>query len=445
MTDLALWNSCLDFFKNKLTSQQFNLWIKPLAFEMQDEKIILGIPNSFTLKTIQERFLPEIQDQISALTNKKPAIELVLRKNLAAGEDSGSWKKLEQQSDAAAQNKRHNKLNPLYTFENLVQGKANQLAYAAAYQVAEMPSKSYNPLFIYGNVGLGKTHLIHAIGNHIKSRDPQAKICYTTSSNYVSDVVRAFRTNNFDALNQFYNSLDLLLIDDIQFIADKEGSQNAFFQTLTSLTESHRQVVITCDTVPRSIPGMEPRLISRFGWGLAVAIEPPELEMRTAILMQKAGRMGKPIDETVAFFVAKQIESSVRELEGALTKIEAFSNFHNQPITIDLAKEALKDILAAQRKQISVENIQKLVADFYRIKLADLLSKNRTRAIARPRQVAMYLSRELTQLSLPEIGAAFGGRDHTTVLHACRTVENLRNTDTSFNAECTALNQSLRN
>ena len=445
MTDNTLWDSCLTYFKSNLPSQQFNSWIKPLDFEMEGGKIILGAPNGFTLKIIQDRFLPEIYRQAELILDSRPTIELRLKKTASvqpppqiAAAPPENYKK------TAAISKRHNKINPALSFENFVLGKANQLAHAAAYQVAESPGTSYNPLFIYGGVGLGKTHLIQAIGNHIKEQNPQARICYVHATNYVSDVVRAFQTKNFDEFKQFYNSLDLLLIDDIQFIADKPGTQQEFFYTLTSLIESHKQVVITCDTFPKEISGIEPRLTSRFSWGLTVAIEPPELEMRVAILLQKAIQLKSPIDEAVAFFIAKHIRSNIRELEGALIRIEAYSKFHRQPVTIELAKEALKDLLAIQNRQISIENIQKTVADFYRIKLIDLLSKKRTRNIARPRQTAMCLARELTQLSLPEIGAAFGGRDHTTVLHACKTIENLRNIDTSFNADFNMLNQILR-
>jgi chromosomal replication initiator protein len=448
MTDNSLWDSCLSFFKNNLPSQQFNSWIKPLAFEMDGSKIILGAPNGFTMKIIQERFLPEIYRQAEFFLDTKPTIELRLNRSPSPQIPPAIVQKTvispETSNKNLPSNKRHNKINPALSFENFVLGKANQLAHAAAYQVAESPGTSYNPLFIYGGVGLGKTHLIQAIGNHIKNENPQAKICYVHATNYVSDVVRAFQTKNFDEFKQFYNSLDLLLIDDIQFIADKPGTQQEFFYTLTSLIESHKQVVITCDTFPKEISGIEPRLTSRFSWGLTVAIEPPELEMRVAILLRKAILLKSPIDEAVAFFIAKHIRSNIRELEGALIRIEAYSKFHKQPITIELAKEALKDLLAIQNKQISIENIQKTVADFYRLKLVDLLSKKRTRNIARPRQTAMCLARELTQLSLPEIGAAFGGRDHTTVLHACRTIENLRNIDTAFNTDFNMLNQILR-
>jgi chromosomal replication initiator protein len=445
MTNASLWDSCLRFFENTLPAQQFNSWIKPLVFEMEGSKIILAAPNGFTLKIIQERFLPEIYKQAESFLAFKPTVELRLRK---------STQPLTIVQNAIAQapadntnqktERRHNKINPSLSFDSFVLGKANQLAHAAALQVAESPGISYNPLFVYGGVGLGKTHLIQAIGNHIKQQNPRAKICYVHATNYVSDVVRAFQTKNFDEFKQFYNSLDLLLIDDIQFIADKPGTQQEFFYTLTSLIDSHKQVVITCDTFPKEISGIEPRLTSRFSWGLTVALEPPELEMRVAILLQKAHQLKNPIDESVAFFIAKHIRSNIRELEGALIRIEAYSKFHKQSITVELAKEALKDLLAVQNKQISIENIQKTVADFYRIKLVDMLSKKRTRTIARPRQIAMYLARELTQMSLPEIGASFGGRDHTTVIHACKTIENFRGTDSAFNADFNLLNQILR-
>ena len=319
------------------------------------------------------------------------------------------------------------------------------LAHAAAFQVADSPGLTYNPLFIYGGVGLGKTHLIQAIGNQYKKENSQAKICYVHATNYVTDVVRAFQTKQFDQFKQYYNSLDLLLIDDIQFIADKPGTQQEFFYTLNSLIDTNKQVVITCDTFPKEISGIEPRLTSRFSCGLTVAIEPPSLEMRVAILLQKSAFSNVPIGEDVAFFIAKHVRSNIRELEGALNRIEAFARFHKRLITVDLAKDALKDLLAAQNKQVSIENIQKTVADFYRIKLFDLMSKKRTRIFARPRQIAMCLARELTQLSLPEIGNAFGGRDHSTVLHACKTIENLRNCDEMLNADFNLLNQTLRN
>lgn len=447
MSAHAVWDSCLQFFEENLPAQQFNSWIKPLDFKLRGEQIILTAPNSFSLKLVQDRFLPEITKRTESLLSFTPTFELKIEKKKTAAPP------VTQQSSSIAAlplpivkiQKDSAKLNPILSFDNFVTGKANQLAHAAAIQVAESPGAIYNPLFIYGGVGLGKTHLLQAIGNHIKAENPQAKVCYVHATNYVSDWVKAVQTKRFDEFKQLYNSLDLLLIDDIQFIADKAGTQQEFFYTLNTLTEAHKQIVISCDTFPKEITGMEPRLTSRFSWGLTVAVDPPNVEMRVAILLQKSVLSGVILDETVAFFIAKHIRSNIRELEGALRKVIAFSRFHKRPISVDLAKEALKDLLASQKKQVSIENIQKTVADFYRLKVADLLSKKRTRAIARPRQMAMCLARELTQFSLPEIGAAFGGRDHSTVLYACKTIEDLRNSDTVLNSEFSSLNQILRN
>lgn len=450
MSNKTLWDSCLHFFEGSLPPQQFNSWIKPLAFEMRGDQITLTAPNSFTLKLVQERFLPEISKQAEAFLSAPPRFELRIGKKSAAPASkkqpvTNAPAETESALPPSKPPKGQNKLNSLLSFNNFVTGKANQLAHSAAIQVAESPGTTYNPLFIYGGVGLGKTHLLQAIGNHIKAENTHAKVCYVHATNYVSDVVRAFQTKKFDEFKQFYNSLDLLLIDDIQFIADKPGTQQEFFYTLNSLIDSHKQVVITCDTFPKEISGMTPRLTSRFSWGLTVAIEPPGLEMRVAILLQKSALTNNPISEDVAFFIAKHVRSNIRELEGALKRVDAYSRFHKRVISVELAKEALKDLLASQNKQVSIENIQKTVAEFYRIKISDLLSKKRTRVIARPRQVAMCLARELTQLSLPEIGAAFGDRDHTTVMYACKTIENLRNTDTALNIDFNLLNQTLRN
>lgn len=446
MSHQKLWDSCLQYFKEQLPAQQFNSWIKPLVFEVKGHQITLTAPNGFTLKVIQERFLPEIAKRAQVFFSAPAQIELRVEKKTSLSPLPKPVNNVAENNSATKKiHKNTARLNPSLLFENFVTGKANQLAHAAAIQVADSPGATYNPLFIYGGVGLGKTHLIQAIGNQFKKENHQAKICYVHATNYVSDVVRAFQTKQFDEFKQYYNSLDLLLIDDIQFIADKPGTQQEFFYTLNSLIDTNKQVVITCDTFPKEISGIEPRLTSRFSCGLTVAIEPPGLEMRVAILLQKAAISGNSIGEDVAFFVAKHVRSNIRELEGALNRIEAFARFHKRPITVDLAKEALKDLLAAQNKQVSIENIQKTVADFYRIKLVDLLSKKRTRIIARPRQIAMCLARELTQLSLPEIGNAFGGRDHSTVLHACKTIESLRNTDSSLNADFNLLNQTLRN
>lgn len=447
MSVMSLSGSCLRFFKEQLPPQQFNSWIKPLVFEIDGDKLILTAPNSFTLRIIRDRFLPEISRHALPYFTTPP--EIVLRVGKQAGKivgdtvpDAVVQAKPAVVATKAARNP--NKLNPTLVFDNFVTGKANQLAHAAAIQVAEAPGVTYNPLFIYGGVGLGKTHLLQSIGNLVSKQNPEAKVCYVHATNYVSGVVRAYQTKNFDEFKQFYNSLDLLLIDDIQFIADKPGTQQEFFYTLNSLIDTNKQVVITCDTFPKEISGIEPRLTSRFTCGLTVAIEPPELEMRVAILLQKSAITGSPVNEDVAFFIAKHVRSNIRELEGALNRIDAYARFHKRPITIELAKEALRDLLAAQNKQVSIENIQKTVAEFYRIKIVDLLSKKRSRVIARPRQIAMTLARELTQLSLPEIGNAFGGRDHSTVLHACKTIESLRSTDTALNADFSLLNQTLR-
>ncbi|MDP2761863.1 MAG: chromosomal replication initiator protein DnaA [Sideroxyarcus sp.] len=438
--------NCQRYFKELLPPQQYNSWIKPLQFDLVDNRLVLTAPNSFTLRIIQERFLSDIYQQAAALFDSTPEIELRLDKSHPPPPltQSNTVTQTKETPVFTKPAKSGNKLNPQLTFESYVTGKANQLAHAAALQVAEKPGLSYNPLFVYGGVGLGKTHLLQAIGNLVAQENKQAKICYIHATNYVSGVVKAFQTKSFDEFKQFYNSLDLLLIDDIQFIADKPGTQQEFFYTLNSLIDANKQVVISCDTFPKEITGIEPRLTSRFTCGLTVAIEPPGLEMRVAILLQKAANSKTPIGEDVAFFIAKHVRSNIRELEGALNRIEAFARFHKRAISIELAKEALKDLLSAQNKQVSIENIQKTVADFYRLKIVDLLSKKRTRVIARPRQIAMSLARELTQLSLPEIGNAFGGRDHTTVLHACKTIDGLRNTDEMIESEFNLLHQTLR-
>ncbi len=445
MSAQGLSGSCQRFFKEQLPLQQYNSWIKPLIFEVDGNRLILTAPNSFTLRIIQDRFLPEISKRAASFFHATPEIELRIEKR--SSEKQTAEAPVPKTVDAPIvikAPKTTSKLNTQLTFDTFVTGKANQLAHAAGLQVAEKPGTAYNPLFIYGGVGLGKTHLLQSIGNLVAKENPQAKICYVHATNYVSGVVKAFQTKSFDEFKQYYNSLDLLLIDDIQFIAEKPGTQQEFFYTLNSLIDTNKQVVITCDTFPKEISGIEPRLTSRFTCGLTVAIEPPGLEMRVAILLQKSAISGTPISEDVAFFIAKHVRSNIRELEGALNRIEAYARFHKRTISIELAKEALRDLLAAQNKQVTIENIQKTVADFYRLKIVDLLSKKRTRVIARPRQIAMSLARELTQLSLPEIGNAFGGRDHTTVLHACKTIESLRNTDTSIEADFNLLHQTLR-
>ena len=441
------WSICLNKLKQQLTEQQFNTWIKPLAVEIHEEEIRINAPNRFVLQWVKDRFSEQIREL--ALEHFSRPIDLVL--SLAPATSSKNSLPTSNQPDLNAPRVKTklvqndtSRLNSNFSFDGFVTGKANQLARAAAIQVAENPGHAYNPLFIYGGVGLGKTHLIQAIGNRMRELNSNAKISYIHAERYVSDVVKAYQHKSFDDFKRYYHSLDLLLIDDIQFISGKSRTQEEFFYAFNALIEDKKQVVITCDTYPKEIDGIEDRLISRFGWGLTVAIEPPELEMRVAILLKKAEMEKIPLSEEVAFFIAKQIRSNVRELEGALKRVMAYSKFHNLSISLNVAKEALKDLLAVQNRQISIENIQKTVADYYKIKVADLYSAKRTRTIARPRQIAMALAKELTELSLPNIGEAFGGRDHTTVLHACRKISELKSSDPSINKDFNVLLQVLR-
>lgn len=435
------WLSCLTYFEKELTAQQFNTWIKPLKFIPEDDSLLLVAPNRFVMQWIKERFLTRIQKMAEQYFSKPVSLVLSLPEKSTAKPVPADKPMV---AVAKPVSKTLSRLNPSFSFDTFVTGKANELARAAAIQVAEHPGTAYNPLFIYGGVGLGKTHLIQAIGNLAHEQNPQAKVRYTHAERYVSDVVRAYQHKAFDDFKRYYHSLDLLLIDDIQFFSNKNRTQEEFFYAFNALIEAHKQVVITCDTYPKEISGMEDRLISRFGWGLTVAIEPPELEMRVAILLKKAAIDGITLDENVAFFIAKHIQSNVRELEGALKRVLAFSRFAALPLSVDLAKEALRDLLAVQLRQVSIENIQKTVADYYKIKVSEMYSKKRTRALARPRQVAMALSKELTELSLPNIGEAFGGRDHTTVLHACRKIAELKARDAELTRDYSALVQVLR-
>ncbi len=452
MQDISFWDTCLRSFEKSLPPQQYNSWIKPLVLKSENGSLILTAPNSFTLKLVQERFMPEISRQASLAYSRTPPFEFRILESDPASKPQEAAPTKKSVPAAVPENKPksdssfrgYGKLNPNLTFDNFVTGKANQLAFAAASQVAELPGASYNPLFVYGGVGLGKTHLVQAIGNQVRTNNPQAKICYMHAERYVSDVVRAYQSNKFEEFKQYYHSLDVLLIDDIQFFAGKAKTQEEFFYAFNTLIDSHKQVILTSDTFPKEISGLESRLVSRFGWGLTVAIEPPELEMRVAILLKKASLGGYVLDEAVAFFIAKHVNSNIRELEGALKRIEAYAKFHRRAITVETAKEALKDILIAQSRQISIENIQKTVADYYRIKLVDMLSKKRTRNLTRPRQIAMSLAREITSMSLPEIGHAFGGKDHSTVIHACKTVESLKAEDTTIDADYKILLQTLR-
>lgn len=439
----GFWSSCLDYFRGKLPPQQFRTWIQTLNVTSEGSRLTLAAPNRFVLQWIKERFLGAIEDLARSSGNGDIEIVLTLQQNVVAAPPAESPMTSPPKAIAPRLNDT-GKLNPHFTFETFVSGHANQLPRAAAIQVAEHPGTSYNPLFIYGGVGLGKTHLIHAIGNHVLRRSPQAKIRYIHAEQYVSDVVRAYQHRAFDGFKKYYHSLDVLLIDDIQFIAGKVRTQEEFFYAFNALIEARRQIIITCDTYPKVLSGIEDRLISRFGWGLNVAIEPPELEMRVAIVLKKAEAESVVIPQEVAFFVASHVQSNVRELEGALKRVLAFSRFSGRAIDLDSTKEALRDLLAVQSRQITVENIQKVVADYYKLKVSDMYSKKRSRSLARPRQMAMTLAKDLTQMSLPDIGEAFGGRDHTTVLHACRRIAELRRTEPEIERDYRSLTQILR-
>jgi chromosomal replication initiator protein len=437
----SFWRYCLTHFEKELPAQQFATWIKPLKFEADGDTFTLIAPNRFVLQWIRDKFYSRIRELAAEQLKRSVDIRLLLAEKTSAVEVAVPSAADIPQPRAARDVSR---LNPDFTFETFVTGKANELARAAAMQVAERPGAAYNPLFIYGGVGLGKTHLIHAIGNQLQARAPESKIRYIHAEQYVSDVVRAYQHKAFDDFKRYYHSLDLLLIDDIQFFGGKSRTQEEFFYAFNALIESHKQVVITCDTYPKEISGMENRLISRFGWGLTVAVDPPELEMRVAILLKKAAAESVQLDEGVAFFLAKHIQSNVRELEGGLKRILAYARFSGDDLSIDLCREALRDLLAVQSRQVSIENIQKTVADYYKIKVSEMYSKKRSRNVARPRQIAMALAKELTPLSLPDIGEAFGGRDHTTVLHACRKIAALRSTSTDVTRDMNALLKVLR-
>lgn len=460
------WTDCLTRFESELPAQQFNAWIKSLRMETLDEgrRLRLIAPNGFILRWVRERYLGRVETLSRQFFQEPVTIDLVLDEShpgllqANAAEETAAPSSMNPSESVAAEipavlmdaspgsipDYGKTRLNPEFIFDTLVTGRSNDLARAAAQQVALNPGASYNPLFIYGGVGLGKTHLVHALGNEVLRHAPDKVIRYIHAEDYYSDVVRAFQQKSFDTFKRAYRTLDLLLIDDIQFFNGKARTQEEFFYVFNALVEAKKQIVITCDTYPKDIQGLEERLISRFDWGLTVQIEPPELEMRVAILKKKADSENIDLGDDVAFLIAKHLRSNVRELEGALKKVLAFARFHNRDITLDLAKEALKDILGAHNRQITLEVIQKTVADYYKIKVADMYSQKRTRAIARPRQVAMWLARELTPHSLPEIGDAFGGRDHTTVLHACRTIIDLRGKDNHLNNDLLVLSQTLK-
>lgn len=480
------WPTCLSRLEQELSSQQFNTWIKPLYAEIEGNTVRLVAPNRFVMQWVKERFLKKIEQFARELKLTNIKIDFTIAnsdsdsdaknasqnissknssKNVVANNKNeilaSQVSSVLSKSNTLAQTNVHSQskttpkkingsaknnsgLNGDFNFSNYVTGRANQLARAAAIQVAENPGNAYNPLFIYGGVGLGKTHLLQAIGNELKLHNPDAKIRYLHAERYVSDVVKAYEHKAFDEFKRQYHSLDLLLIDDIQFFAKKTRTQEEFFYAFNSLIEEKKQIVITCDTYPKEIIDVDERLRTRFSWGLTVAVEPPELEMRVAILLKKAEAVNLKLPEDVAFFIAKQIRSSVRELEGALNRIIAMAKFTGHAIDVHLAKDALRDLIAVRGRQVTMENIQKTVADYYKIKVAEMYSKKRTRNFARPRQIAMALSRELTNHSFPEIGEAFGGRHHTTVMHACDEVDLLKQNDPTFTRDISFLVQVIR-
>ncbi len=477
---VELWQQCVELLRDELPAQQFNTWIRPLQVEAEGDELRVYAPNRFVLDWVNEKYLSRLLELLGERAGGLvPALSLLIgSKRTAAArvaptaplsaaaraaqqqpqqsvvaskpvpppvQEEPSRASFDSMAGAAPQPptpavaprpertvqvegglKHTSYLNRTFTFDNFVEGKSNQLARAAAWQVADNPKHGYNPLFLYGGVGLGKTHLMHAVGNHLLAKNPNAKVVYLHSERFVADMVKALQLNAINEFKRFYRSVDALLIDDIQFFAKKERSQEEFFHTFNALLEGGQQVILTSDRYPKEIEGLEERLKSRFGWGLTVAVEPPELETRVAILMKKADQAKVDLPHDAAFFIAQRIRSNVRELEGALKRVIAHSHFMGRDITIELIRESLKDLLALQDKLVSIDNIQRTTAEYYKIKISDLLSKRRSRSIARPRQVAMALSKELTNHSLPEIGVAFGGRDHTTVLHACRKIAELR-------------------
>ncbi|MDP5132093.1 MAG: chromosomal replication initiator protein DnaA [Paraglaciecola sp.] len=443
---MSLWNQCLERLQQDLPIQQFSMWIRPLQAEHKDSHLTLFAPNRFVLDWVRDKYFTQINSLFTEFCGgDAPQLRFEVKRSDSAftrgtssafvrNDDMGNKpsnaynnvQSKEIQPAAVQANVHKSNVNLTYKFENFVEGKSNQLARAAAQQVADNPGGAYNPLFIYGGTGLGKTHLLHAVGNGIIDKKKDATVVYMHSERFVQDMVKALQNNAIEEFKRYYRSVDALLIDDIQFFANKERSQEEFFHTFNALLEGNQQIILTSDRYPKEIVGVEDRLKSRFGWGLTIAIEPPELETRVAILKRKAVENKIFLPDEVAFFIAKRLRSNVRELEGALNRVIANANFTGRPITIDFVREALRDLLALQEKLVTIDNIQKTVAEYYKIKMADILSKRRNRSVARPRQMAMALSKELTNHSLPEIGDAFGGRDHTTVLHACRKIVQLR-------------------
>ncbi len=437
----SLWEKCLQQLESEFPPQQINTWVRPLQAEVNNNHLHLYAPNKFVLDWASDHFIDRISTIINELSNGDTR---VLLKIGSSNNTSFTPKKTTRTVNKTKVNQSvtHN-LNSAFTFDSFVVGKSNELAKAASIQVSESPGTAYNPLFIYGGVGLGKTHLMHSIGNEVIRANRNAKVSFISSERFVSDMVKSLQTNTINDFKTHYRSLDLLLIDDIQFFAKKERSQEEFFHTFNTLIENNKQIVLTCDSYPKEINGLEDRLKSRFGWGLPIAIEPPDLETRVAILKSKAAACGVDFPDEVAFFMGNRIKSNVRELEGALRRVIANANFTGQPITLDFTKEALRDLISLQNKRMGIDNIQKTVAEYYKIRMSDLLSAKRTRSIARPRQVAMTLAKELTNYSLPEIGSQFGGRDHTTVLHATRKIKELRDSDQKIDEDYINLLRTL--
>jgi chromosomal replication initiator protein len=452
----SLWNYCLAQLETEMPEQQFNTWIRPLQAVEEATVLRLLAPNRFVVDWVTQNAVQRISQLVDTVMTPPPVVTVDVgsRRIIPPAAPVNSLPTFNETPRGGPESRPYaparepainfgGRLNPDFSFANFVEGKSNQLARAAALQVAENPGRAYNPLFLYGGVGLGKTHLMHAVGNTMRARNPGARVAYVHSERFVSDMVKALQHNTINEFKVAYRSLDALFIDDIQFFANKDRSQEEFFHTFNALLEGQQQVILTCDRYPKEVDGLEERLKSRFGWGLTVSIEPPELETCVAILMSKAATLGVDLAEEIAFFIAKRIRSNVRELEGALRRVVANSQFTGRPITLDFAKEALRDLLAMQERLVTVENIQKTVAEYYKIRVADLLSKRRNRSVARPRQMAMAMAKELTKHSLPEIGDAFGGRDHTTVLHACRVMKELRATDTKSNEDYLNLLRTL--
>jgi chromosomal replication initiator protein len=450
----SLWQACIDQLAQELPEQQFNTWIKPIVAQVSDDfsKVTLFVANRFKLDWVRAQYSNRIAGMLEKLYGQPVQLELALAQrdpnarsySTPSSTEMGAPPEPADIAEDASPSAFKNRLNTALTFDTLVEGTANRMARAAAMHVSGMPGQLYNPLFIYGGVGLGKTHLMHAVGNKLLSDKPGSKVLYIHAEQFVSDVVKAYQRKTFDEFKERYHSLDLLLIDDVQFFANKDRTQEEFFNAFEALLAKKSHIVMTSDTYPKGLADIHERLVSRFDSGLTVAIEPPELEMRVAILINKSRSEGTEMPEEVAFFVAKNVRSNVRELEGALRKILAYSRFNQKEVSIQLAREALRDLLSIQNRQIGVENIQKTVADYYKIKVADMYSKKRPASIARPRQIAMYLAKELTQKSLPEIGELFGGRDHTTVLHAVRKISAERQQLTELNQQLHVLEQTLK-